>query len=54
MVDDTGDSTMKILQDQRRIKIAIIISLVNLVIILAYGFVSWKSWENIQLSLIHI
>lgn len=39
---------MKILQDQRRIKIAIIISLVNLVIILAYGFVSWKSWENIQ------
>lgn len=39
---------MKILQDRRRIKIAIIISLVNLVIILAYGFVSWKSWENIQ------
>ena len=39
---------MKILQGQRRIKIAIIISLVNLVIILAYGFISWKSWENIQ------
>ena len=39
---------MKILQDRRRIKIAIIIGLVNLVIILAYGFVSWKSWENIQ------
>lgn len=39
---------MKILQDQRRIKIAIIISLVNVVIILVYGFISWKSWENIQ------
>ena len=39
---------MKILQDQRRIKIAIIISLVNVVVILVYGFVSWKSWENIQ------
>lgn len=39
---------MKILQDRRRIKIAIIIILVNVVIILAYGFVSWKSWENIQ------
>ena len=39
---------MKILQGQRRIKTVIIISLVNVVIILVYGFISWKSWENIQ------
>lgn len=39
---------MKILQGQRRIKNVIIISLVNVVIVLVYGFISWKSWENIQ------
>ena len=48
MVDDTGDNTMKILQDRRRIKIAIAVSFVNVVIILVYGFISWKSWENIR------
>ena len=39
---------MKLIKNHRALKLAIIISFITLIMILAYGFVSWKSWENIQ------
>ena len=39
---------MKLIKNHRALKLAIIISFITLIMILAYGFMSWKSWENIQ------
>lgn len=39
---------MKLIKNYRTLKLAIVISFVTLIMILAYGFVSWKSWENVQ------
>ena len=39
---------MKLIKDRHALKLAIVISFITLIMILAYGFVSWKSWENIQ------
>ena len=48
MVNYAGDRTMKLIKNYRTLKLAIVISFVTLIMILAYGFVSWKSWENVQ------
>ena len=39
---------MKLIKNYRTLKLAIVISFITLIMILAYGFVSWKSWENVQ------
>ena len=39
---------MKLIKDRHALKLAIIISFITLIMILAYGFMSWKSWENVQ------
>jgi len=39
---------MKLIKNYRTLKLAIVISFITLIMILAYGFMSWKSWENIQ------
>ena len=39
---------MKLIKNHRTLKLAIVISFITLIMILAYGFMSWKSWENIQ------
>ena len=39
---------MKLIKNHRALKLAIIISFITLIMILAYGFMSWKSWENVQ------
>ena len=39
---------MKLIKNYRTLKLAIVMSFITLIMILAYGFVSWKSWENIQ------
>lgn len=48
MVNYAGDRTMKLMKNYRTLKLAIIMSFITLIMILAYGFVSWKSWENVQ------
>lgn len=39
---------MKLIKNNHILKLAIVISFITLIMILAYGFMSWKSWENIQ------
>lgn len=39
---------MKLIKDRHALKLAIVISFITLIMILAYGFMSWKSWENVQ------
>lgn len=39
---------MKLIKNHHTLKLAIVMSFITLIMILAYGFVSWKSWENIQ------
>lgn len=39
---------MKLIKNHRALKLAIVISFITLIMILAYGFMSWKSWENVQ------
>ena len=39
---------MKLIKNYRTLKLAIVISFITLIMILVYGFMSWKSWENIQ------
>ena len=39
---------MKLIKNYRTLKLAIVMSFITLIMILAYGFVSWKSWENVQ------
>ena len=39
---------MKLIKNYHILKLAIVISFITLIMILAYGFVSWKSWENVQ------
>ena len=39
---------MKLVKDRHALKLAIVISFITLIMILAYGFMSWKSWENVQ------
>jgi hypothetical protein cdiviTM7_02325 len=39
---------MKLIKNYRTLKLAIVVSFITLIMILAYGFVSWKSWENVQ------
>ena len=39
---------MKLIKNRRALKLAIVISFITLIMILAYGFMSWKSWENVQ------
>ena len=48
MVNYAGDRTMKLIKNYRTLKLAIVMSFITLIMILAYGFVSWKSWENVQ------
>ena len=48
MVNYAGDRTMKLIKNYRTLKLAIVVSFITLIMILAYGFVSWKSWENVQ------
>ena len=48
MVNYAGDRTMKFIKNYRTLKLAIVMSFITLIMILAYGFVSWKSWENVQ------
>ena len=48
MVNYAGDRTMKLIKNYRTLKLAIVMSFITLIMILVYGFVSWKSWENIQ------
>ena len=48
MVNYAGDRTMKLVKDRHALKLAIVISFITLIMILAYGFMSWKSWENVQ------
>ena len=48
MVNYAGDRTMKLIKNYRTLKLAIVISFITLIMILVYGFVSWKSWENVQ------
>ena len=40
---------MKLIKNYRTLKLAIVMSFITLIMILAYGFVSWKSWENVQI-----
>jgi len=39
---------MKLIKDRHALKLAIVMSFITLIMILAYGFMSWKSWENVQ------
>ncbi|UOG67037.1 hypothetical protein LRM49_03110 [Candidatus Nanosynbacter sp. HMT-352] len=39
---------MKLIKNHHTLKLAIAMSFITLIMILAYGFVSWKSWENVQ------
>ncbi len=39
---------MKLIKNHHALKLAIVISFITLIMILAYGFMSWKSWENVQ------
>ena len=39
---------MKLIKNHRALKLAIVVSFITLIMILAYGFMSWKSWENVQ------
>jgi len=39
---------MKLIKNNHILKLAIVISFITLIMILAYGFMSWKSWENVQ------
>ena len=39
---------MKLIKNYHTLKLAIAMSFITLIMILAYGFVSWKSWENVQ------
>mgnify|MGYP000641276466 FL=1 len=39
---------MKLIKNRRALKLAIVVSFITLIMILAYGFMSWKSWENVQ------
>ena len=39
---------MKLIKNYRTLKLAIVVSFITLIMILAYGFMSWKSWENVQ------
>ena len=48
MVNYAGDRTMKFIKNYHTLKLAIVMSFITLIMILAYGFVSWKSWENVQ------
>ena len=48
MVNYVGDRTMKLIKNRRALKLAIVVSFITLIMILAYGFMSWKSWENVQ------
>ena len=48
MVNYAGDRTMKLIKNYRTLKLAIVMSFIMLIMILAYGFMSWKSWENVQ------
>ena len=48
MVNYAGDRTMKLIKNYRTLKLAIAMSFITLIMILAYGFMSWKSWENVQ------
>ena len=48
MVNYAGDITMKLIKNYRTLKLAIVMSFITLIMILAYGFMSWKSWENVQ------
>ena len=48
MVNYAGDRTMKLIKNYRTLKLAIVMSFITLIMILAYGFVSWKSWENVK------
>ena len=48
MVNYAGDRTMKFIKNYRTLKLAIVMSFITLIMILVYGFVSWKSWENVQ------
>ena len=48
MVNYAGDRTMKLIKNHHTLKLAIVISFMTLIMILAYGFMSWKSWENVQ------
>ena len=48
MVNYAGYRTMKLIKNYHTLKLAIVISFIMLIMILAYGFVSWKSWENVQ------
>ena len=48
MVNYAGDRAMKLIKNYRTLKLAIAMSFITLIMILAYGFVSWKSWENVQ------
>ena len=48
MVNYAGDRIMKLIKNHHALKLAIVISFITLIMILAYGFMSWKSWENVQ------
>ena len=48
MVNYAGDRTMKLIKNYRTLKLAIVMSFITLIMILAYGFMSWKSWESVQ------
>ena len=48
MVNYAGYRTMKLIKNYHTLKLAIVMSFITLIMILAYGFVSWKSWENVQ------
>lgn len=48
MVNYARDKTMKLIKNHRTLKLAIVISFITLIMILAYGFMSWKSWESVQ------
>ena len=39
---------MKLIKNHHTLKLAIVVSFITLIMILAYGFMSWKSWENVQ------
>jgi len=39
---------MKLIKNHHTLKLAIVISFITLIMILAYGFMSWKSWESVQ------
>ena len=39
---------MKLIKNYRTLKLAIVMSFIMLIMILAYGFVSWKSWKSVQ------